>query len=84
MEQSLSSLAFKGSIGEAITEAKQQKKLFVVYISGDNSESNHLETSTWLDSQVAGSLSKYCILLHIVEGSSDAINFSALCILFIL
>nr|GLL41526.1 plant UBX domain-containing protein 11 isoform X1 [Ipomoea trifida] len=78
MEQSLSSLAFKGSIGEAITEAKQQKKLFVVYISGDNSESNHLETSTWLDSQVAGSLSKYCILLHIVEGSSDAMNFSAL------
>ncbi|GJS68995.1 STRUBBELIG-receptor family 7-like protein isoform X2 [Tanacetum coccineum] len=33
MEQSISSLAFKGSIIEAITEARRQKKLFVVYIS---------------------------------------------------
>ncbi|CAH9136578.1 unnamed protein product [Cuscuta epithymum] len=78
MERSLSSLAFKGSVAEAISDAKQQKKLFVVYISGDNSGSRHLETSTWLDSQVAESLSKYCILLHIAEGSSHAINFAAL------
>jgi hypothetical protein len=34
MEQSLPSLTFKGSITEAIVEAKRQKKLFVVYISG--------------------------------------------------
>jgi hypothetical protein len=34
MEQSLSLLTFKGSITEAIIEAKRQKKLFVVYISG--------------------------------------------------
>lgn len=34
MEQSLSSLAFKGSIGEAILESKNQRKLFVVFISG--------------------------------------------------
>ncbi|KAL2470190.1 Plant UBX domain-containing protein 11 [Abeliophyllum distichum] len=78
MEQSLSSLAFKGSITEAIAEAKQQKKLFVVYTSGENPESKLLETSTWSDLIVAESLTKYCILLHLLEGSSDATNFSAI------
>lgn len=34
MVQLLSSLVFNGSIVEAITEAKQQKKLFVVFVSG--------------------------------------------------
>ncbi|GFY82674.1 hypothetical protein Acr_02g0009140 [Actinidia rufa] len=33
MEHAISSLAYKGSIVEAIAEAKRQKKLFVVYIS---------------------------------------------------
>lgn len=33
--------------------------------------------------QVAESLTKYCILLHILEGSSDATNFSAICILLL-
>lgn len=32
--EALSSLTFKGSVPEAIFEAKGQKKLFVVYISG--------------------------------------------------
>ncbi|XP_059653929.1 plant UBX domain-containing protein 11 isoform X2 [Cornus florida] len=75
MEQSISSLAFKGSIIEAITEAKGQRKLFVVYISGDDAESLRLE-NTWTESNVAESLLKYCILLHISEGSSDAAQFS--------
>ncbi|KAL0366664.1 UNVERIFIED_CONTAM: Plant UBX domain-containing protein 11 [Sesamum radiatum] len=78
MEQSLSSLAFRGSILEAIAEAKQQKKLFVVYTSSDNPESKLLETSTWIDPSVSEVLSKYCILLHILEGSSEASNFSAI------
>ena len=34
MEQSLVSLTYKGTIPEAINEAKKQRKLFVVYISG--------------------------------------------------
>ncbi|KAL6526687.1 hypothetical protein OROGR_015777 [Orobanche gracilis] len=34
MEQPLSSLAFRGSVIEAIAEAKLQKKLFVVYTAG--------------------------------------------------
>ncbi|KAK9932484.1 hypothetical protein M0R45_019721 [Rubus argutus] len=78
MEQSLSSLAYKGSIPEAITEAKIQRKLFVVYISGNDSESSRLENSTWTDLNVANSVSKYCILLHIPEEGTDAANFSAL------
>jgi hypothetical protein len=32
--EALSSLTFKGSLPEAIFEAKGKKKLFVVYISG--------------------------------------------------
>ncbi|KAL6580723.1 hypothetical protein OROMI_006646 [Orobanche minor] len=34
MEQPLSSIAFRGSVIEAIAEAKIQKKLFVVYTAG--------------------------------------------------
>ncbi|KAJ6377830.1 hypothetical protein OIU78_028119 [Salix suchowensis] len=78
MESSISSLTYKGSIAGAIVESKKQKKLFVVYISGDNAASAELGKSTWTDSKVAESLSKYCILLHIPEGSTDAVNFSAI------
>ncbi|KAM4113986.1 hypothetical protein ACJW30_04G036500 [Castanea mollissima] len=78
MGMSLSSLTFKGSINEAILEAKKQKKLFVVYISGEDVESSRLEESTWTDSNVAESLAKYCIFLHIPGGSTDAAHFSAL------
>ncbi|KAE8653797.1 Ubiquitin-like superfamily protein, putative isoform 3 [Hibiscus syriacus] len=76
--ESLSSITFKGSIPEAILEAKNQKKLFVVYISGEESESEKVEDSTWTDLKVKESLSKYCILLHIRCGSTDAANFSAI------
>ncbi|VVA38214.1 PREDICTED: UBX [Prunus dulcis] len=78
MEPSLTSLTYKGSIPEAITEAKKQRKLFVVYISGKNDESSRLENSTWTDVNVADSAAKYCILLHIPEESTDAANFSAI------
>lgn len=81
MEGSLASLTFKGSIAEAIFEAKTQRKLFVVYISGDNPESIRLNESTWTNSCVAESLLKYCILLHISEGSNEAVQFFAICIL---
>lgn len=76
--RSLSSLTYKGSIPEAINEAKKQKKLFVVYISGnfylisitfisnkvvmkflfyfisgEDTESNNLENTTWTDLKVS-------------------------------
>ncbi|ESQ38939.1 hypothetical protein EUTSA_v10001393mg [Eutrema salsugineum] len=76
--EALSSLTFKGSIPEAIFEAKGQKKLFVVYISGDDEESDKLNKLTWAEASVAESLSKYCILLHIQAASVDATNFSAI------
>ncbi|KAG7574725.1 UBX domain [Arabidopsis suecica] len=76
--EALSSLTFKGSVPEAIFEAKGQKKLFVVYISGEDEESNKLNRLTWTDASVAESLSKYCILVHIQAGSVDATNFSAI------
>ncbi|KAI3496650.1 hypothetical protein L1887_39021 [Cichorium endivia] len=75
MEQSISSLAFKGSIIEAITEAKRQKKLFLVYISGDNEDSISMNKSTWSDSSVAESLSKYCVLLISWKEAHMLLNF---------
>ncbi|XP_038884781.1 plant UBX domain-containing protein 11 [Benincasa hispida] len=78
MEQSISSLAFKGSIAEAIAESKNQRKLFLVYISGDDAESSRLESSTWTSSKVAESVLKYCVLLHIPAGSTDAAQFSSI------
>ncbi|CDY30388.1 BnaA04g24890D [Brassica napus] len=69
----------KGSVMEAILEAKTQKKLFVVYISGkDEEESDKLNKLTWTDASVAESLSKYCVLLHLEAASVDATNFSAI------
>ncbi|KAK8677062.1 hypothetical protein V6N13_142618 [Hibiscus sabdariffa] len=59
-------------------KAKNQKKLFVVYISGEDSDVENVEDSTWTDLKVKESLSKYCILLHIRGGSTDAANFSAI------
>ncbi|KAG6422858.1 hypothetical protein SASPL_113240 [Salvia splendens] len=47
----------------------------------DNPDSKLLETSTWIDPKVglvSETVSKYCILLHILEGSSEALNFSAI------
>ncbi|XP_062107752.1 plant UBX domain-containing protein 11 [Humulus lupulus] len=78
MEQSLSFITYKGSIPAAIAEAKKQRKLFVVFISGEDAESNCLEKSSWTDSKVVESVLKYCILLHLSEGSKDAVQFSAI------
>ncbi|XP_043710016.1 plant UBX domain-containing protein 11 isoform X2 [Telopea speciosissima] len=78
MERSISLLTFKGSISEAIVEAKRQRKLFVVYISGEDKDSMLLEQSTWMDLNVAESMSKYGIFLHLPQGSTDASQFSAI------
>ncbi|KAJ4968220.1 hypothetical protein NE237_014921 [Protea cynaroides] len=77
-EMEISSLTFKGSISDAIVEAKRQRKLFVVYISGEDKDSMLLEQSTWMDLNVAESMSKYCIFLHLPQGSTDASQFSAI------
>ncbi|KAF6162249.1 hypothetical protein GIB67_008378, partial [Kingdonia uniflora] len=78
MEPSISSLTFKGTIPEAIDEAKRKKGLILVYVSGKDAESVYLEQSTWMDTNVAVTIPKYCILLHLVQGSVDASQFSAI------
>uniref|UniRef100_A0A7N0TLP9 UBX domain-containing protein n=1 Tax=Kalanchoe fedtschenkoi TaxID=63787 RepID=A0A7N0TLP9_KALFE len=78
MEQSINSLTFKGSIPEAIMESKRQKKLFVVYISGVDEISDRMENATWIDNKVVESVMKYCILLHIPQGSTEAVQFSTI------
>ncbi|RZC50855.1 hypothetical protein C5167_019283 [Papaver somniferum] len=69
---------FKGSIPEAIVEAKQQKKLFVVYVSGNDGASVPADESAFVDLDVAASITKYCIFLHLVQGSTEASQFSAI------
>ncbi|XP_073099210.1 plant UBX domain-containing protein 11 [Elaeis guineensis] len=78
MEGSTYSLTYKGSIPDAIAEARKQKKLFVVYISGEDENSVHLEQSTWADLSVAEAVSKCCIFLHLRQESVDASQFSAI------
>ncbi|XP_020253441.1 plant UBX domain-containing protein 11 isoform X2 [Asparagus officinalis] len=78
MERSVASLTYEGSVSEAIVEAQRQKKLFVVYISGDDENSIHLERTTLVDNNVAESMSRYCIFLHLIHGSIDALQFSAI------
>ncbi|KAG9447131.1 hypothetical protein H6P81_013259 [Aristolochia fimbriata] len=79
MESSLSSLTFKGSISEAITEAKDKKKLFLVYISDKDDESSTVfEESMWSDANVVESVSRKCVFLHLLQGTVDASNFSAI------
>ncbi|PKU76588.1 plant UBX domain-containing protein 11 [Dendrobium catenatum] len=78
MEKSTAYLTYKGSISEAIVEAQNQKKLFLVFISGDDENSANLENSTWLDDQVGAAVSRYCIFLHLIQGHVEASQFSAI------
>lgn len=72
MDQSLSSLTFKGSIAEAIAEAKQQKKLFVVYTSGkcllyglDFSVFNQVPHTQLLNNSLCISVNYFFFLNHL-------------------
>lgn len=78
MESYTDSLAFKGSISDAVNEVQKKKKLFIVYISGQDEKSTLLEESTWKDSNVGEIVSRHCILLHLIHGSVDASQFSAI------
>ncbi|PKI74151.1 hypothetical protein CRG98_005389 [Punica granatum] len=43
---------------------------------GEDADSIRMENSTWVYHKVSESISKYCILLQLAEGSADAANFS--------
>ncbi|XP_031494607.1 plant UBX domain-containing protein 11 isoform X2 [Nymphaea colorata] len=77
MDSSASALAFKGSVAEAIAEAKAKNEILLVYVSGTNEDSVLLEKSTWVDPNVAEAVLKHCVFLHLIQGSLDSINFSA-------
>jgi len=42
MERTIHSLTYKGSIPDAINQSRREKKLFVVYISGDFSSTSSI------------------------------------------
>ncbi|KAL5204502.1 hypothetical protein ABZP36_009373 [Zizania latifolia] len=77
MERTLDSLTYKGSIPDAINQSRWDKKLFVVYISGEDEASSSLEQST-LDENVAEVIGRCCIFLHLKQGNVDASQFSAI------
>ncbi|CAO2152102.1 unnamed protein product [Urochloa humidicola] len=78
MERTISSLTYKGSIPDAINQSRMEKKLFVVYISGEDVASSSLERSTLVDENVAEVIGRCCIFLHLKEGNIDASQFSAI------
>uniref|UniRef100_A0A0D9XRI1 UBX domain-containing protein n=2 Tax=Leersia perrieri TaxID=77586 RepID=A0A0D9XRI1_9ORYZ len=78
MERTLDSLTYKGSIPDAINQSRRDKKLFVVYISGEDEASSSLEQSTLVNENVAEVIGKCCIFLHLKQGNVDASQFSAI------
>jgi hypothetical protein len=80
-EDKSSSLFFQGSIADAIVGAKTGQKILVVFVAGKDEESVNLECTTLQQSQVVSELQQQCLVLHLAEGSTDAVHFSAICIL---
>ncbi|XP_047091847.1 plant UBX domain-containing protein 11-like [Lolium rigidum] len=78
MENTIDSLTYKGSIPEAINQSRREKKLFVIYISGEDETSSRMEQSTLVDEHVAGVISRCCIFLQLKHGNVDALQFSAI------
>eukprot|EP00249_Psilotum_nudum_P011625 c23284_g1_i1 orf=332-1849(-) len=69
---------FQGPIPEAIAAAQARNGILLVYIAGTDEASLKLERITWRDPKVIEEISQQCIALHLLEGSSDAVHFSAL------
>ncbi|XP_015755961.1 PREDICTED: UBX domain-containing protein 4-like [Acropora digitifera] len=69
---------FTGSIPEAIGESRQKGLLFVVYVEGDNEQTQTMN-STWADPKVADTLSKErCIAIKLDHKSEACTQFSQL------
>ncbi|KAM3311226.1 hypothetical protein ACQJBY_031722 [Aegilops geniculata] len=78
MEITINSLTYKGSIPDAINQSRREKKLFVIYISGQDETSSSLEQSTLVDEHVAAVISRCCIFLQLKQGDVDTLQFSAI------
>lgn len=69
---------FTGSIPEAIGESRQKGLIFVVYVEGDNEETQTMN-STWADPKIADTLSKErCIAIKLDHKSEACNQFSQL------
>ncbi|XP_067021154.1 UBX domain-containing protein 4-like isoform X3 [Acropora muricata] len=69
---------FTGSIPEAIGESRQKGLLFVVYVEGDNEQTQTMN-STWADPKIADTLSKErCIAIKLDHKSEACTQFSQL------
>ncbi|XP_044980330.1 plant UBX domain-containing protein 11 [Hordeum vulgare subsp. vulgare] len=78
MEITINSLTYKGSIPDAINQSRREKKLFVIYISGQDETSSNLEQSTLVDEHVAAVISRCCVFLQLKQGDVDTLQFSAI------
>ncbi|CAL4981270.1 unnamed protein product [Urochloa decumbens] len=78
MERTINSLTYKGTIPDAINQSRREKKLFVVYISGEDEASSSLEQSTLINENVVEVIRRCCIFLHLKQGNVDASQFSAI------
>ncbi|KAL9967488.1 hypothetical protein ACROYT_G025719 [Oculina patagonica] len=69
---------FTGSIPEAIGESRRKGLVFIVYIEGDNEDTQNMNT-TWEDPKVAETLSKErCVAIKLDHKSEDCAQFSKL------
>lgn len=69
---------FTGSIPEAIRESRQKGLVFIVYIEGDNEETQKMNSS-WAGSKIAETLSKErCVAIKLDHKSEDCSQFSKL------
>ncbi|KAL6660675.1 hypothetical protein ACP70R_001710 [Stipagrostis hirtigluma subsp. patula] len=85
MERTINSLTYKGSIPDAINQSRRERKLFVVYISGEDETSSSLEQSTLVDENVQGyinsedlkeSIEKAWAALHMQETAATLLTAS--------
>lgn len=69
---------FEGSIPEAIAESKRNKSLFVVYIEGENEDTEKMN-ATWNDPKVSPVFSKdKCVAIKLKSNSEQCTQFSQL------
>ncbi|XP_003961735.2 UBX domain-containing protein 4 isoform X1 [Takifugu rubripes] len=66
---------FGGSIPEAINAAKQQGRIFVVVITGDDEQSTQL-MSSWEDDRVVKETMECCVAIRIDAKSDICVQFS--------
>ncbi|KAJ7371286.1 UBX domain-containing protein 4 [Desmophyllum pertusum] len=69
---------FTGSIPEAIGQSRQKGLVFLVYIEGDNEDTQKMN-AIWEDPQIAETLSKErCVAIKLDHKSEDCNQFSKL------